>query len=74
MQLAAFATSDSKWGQALHIAVQSQDENMKIQISQVLVDTIGKYAKPKSVILLDKLPEIGVGKVDRISLTKLVSQ
>jgi len=74
LQLAAFATSDSKWGQALHVAVQSQDENVKNQISQVLVDAIGNYAKPKSVILLDKLPEIGVGKVDRMSLAKLVSQ
>jgi len=26
------------------------------------------------VILLDKLPEIGVGKVDRIFLAKLVSE
>jgi hypothetical protein len=26
------------------------------------------------VLLLDKLPEIGVGKVDRISLAKLVSK
>jgi len=74
LHMAAFATSDSKWGQALHVAVQSQDENVKNQISQVLIDAIGKYAKPKSVILLDKLPEIGVGKVDRMSLAKLVSQ
>ena len=29
--VAAFATSDSKWGQALHVAVQTQDENIKPQ-------------------------------------------
>ena len=70
--VAAFATSDSKWGQALHIAVQTKDENVKPQISQALVTAMGNHAKPKSVILLDKLPEIGVGKVDRTSLAKLV--
>ena len=72
--VAAFATSDSKWGQVLHVAVQTQDENLKPQISQVLVSAIGSHAKPKSVILLDKLPQIGVGKVDRTSLAKLVSE
>lgn len=72
--VAAFATADSKWGQALHVAVQTQDENLKAQISQALVTVMGNHAKPKSVILLDKLPEIGVGKVDRTSLAKLVSE
>ena len=72
--VAAFSTSDSKWGQALHVAVQTQDENVKVQISQALVTAMGNHAKPKSVILLDKLPEIGVGKVDRIFLAKLVSE
>ena len=72
--VAAFATSDSKWGQVLHVAVQTQDENLKPQISQALVSAIGNHAKPKSVILLDKLPQIGVGKVDRTSLAKLVSE
>ena len=72
--VAAFATSDNKWGQVLHVAVQTHDENLKPQISQALVSAIGKHAKPKSVILLDKLPQIGVGKVDRTSLAKLVSE
>jgi len=72
--VAAFSTSDSKWGQVLHVAVQTQDENVKVQISQALVTAIGNHAKPKSVILLDKLPKIGVGKVDRIFLAKLVSE
>jgi O-succinylbenzoic acid--CoA ligase len=71
--VAAFATPDSKWGQALHIAVQSQDENFKSELSEVLVNSIGNHVKPKSVLLLDKLPQIGVGKVDRISLAKMVS-
>ncbi len=72
--VAAFATSDSKWGQVLHVAVQTQDENLKPQISQALVTAMGNHAKPKSVILIDKLPQIGVGKVDRTSLAKLVSE
>ena len=71
--VAAFATADSKWGQALHLAVQSNDESIKSQLSEVLVNSIGNHVKPKSVILLDKLPQIGVGKIDRISLAKMVS-
>ena len=72
LQVAAFSTIDSKWGQALHVAAQTSDENIKVQIAEVLVNVIGSYAKPKSVILLDKLPLIGIGKVDRISLAKMV--
>jgi O-succinylbenzoic acid--CoA ligase len=72
LQVAAFSTIDSKWGQALHVAAQTSDENIKAQIAEVLVSAIGNYAKPKSVILLDKLPLIGIGKVDRISLAKMV--
>ena len=72
--VAAFSTPDNKWGQALHIAIESQDEKIKSEVSELLMKSIGSHAKPKSVLLLDKLPEIGVGKVDRISLAKLVSE
>ena len=71
--VAAFSTPDSKWGHALHVAIESQDEKIQSEVSEVLVKSIGNHAKPKSVILLDKLPQVGVGKVDRISLAKLVS-
>ena len=56
------------------MAVQTQDENVRPQISQALVSAMGNHAKPKSVLLLDKLPQIGIGKIDRISLAKLVSE
>lgn len=72
--VAAFSTPDNKWGQVLHIAVQSQNENVKSEVSAALIKSIGAHAKPKSVLLLDKLPQIGVGKVDRIALAKLVSE
>ena len=72
--VAAFSTPDSKWGQALHIAIQSTDEKIKSELSDLLVQSIGSHAKPKSVLLLDKLPQIGIGKIDRISLAKLVSE
>jgi O-succinylbenzoic acid--CoA ligase len=72
--VAAFSTPDNKWGQALHIAIQTQDEKIKSEVSEMLTESLGSHAKPKSVLLLDKLPEIGVGKVDRISLAKLVSK
>jgi len=71
--VAAFSTPDSKWGHALHIAAQTNDEGLKEQITDVLVKAMGTHAKPKSVILVDKLPLIGIGKVDRVSLTKMVN-
>jgi non-ribosomal peptide synthetase component E (peptide arylation enzyme) len=40
----------------------------------LVAQSLGNYAKPKSIVLVDKLPLIGVGKVDRISLAKLVNQ
>lgn len=72
--VAAFSTPDDKWGQALHVAIASRDEKIKSEVSEILTKSLGIHAKPKSVLLLDKLPEIGVGKVDRISLAKLVSE
>ena len=72
--VAAFSTPDDKWGHALHIAIESHDEKFKTEVSEVLTQSLGSHAKPKSVLLLDKLPKIGVGKVDRISLAKLVSK
>ena len=74
LQVAAFATSDSKWGHVLHVAVQAHDESIKEQIMNLVAQSLGNYAKPKSIVLVDKLPFIGVGKVDRISLAKLVNQ
>lgn len=74
LMVAAFATPDSKWGQALHVAVQSRDESIKSELSKALVASIGSHAKPKSILLLDKLPQIGIGKIDRISLAKLVNE
>lgn len=74
LQVAAFATSDSKWGHVLHVAVQAHDESIKEQIMNLVAQSLGNYAKPKSIVLVDKLPLIGVGKVDRISLAKLVNQ
>jgi O-succinylbenzoic acid--CoA ligase len=73
LQVAAFATSDSKWGQVLHVAAQTNDESIKGQIMNLVAQSLGNYAKPKSIVLVDKLPLIGVGKVDRISLAKLVN-
>ena len=74
LQVAAFATSDSKWGQVLHVAAQTNDESIKGLIMNLVAQSLGNYAKPKSIVLVDKLPLIGVGKVDRISLAKLVNQ
>ena len=74
LQVAAFATSDNKWGHVLHVAAESNDEGIAQQIINLIAQRVGNHAKPKSVVLVDKLPLLGIGKVDRVSLAKLVNQ
>ena len=67
---AAFAVDDRQWGQALHVAIVGQvNEN---EISLYLEAALGEIAKPKGIHILDSLPLLGIGKVDRAALTKMI--
>ncbi|MDA2963035.1 MAG: AMP-binding protein [Actinomycetota bacterium] len=70
LECAAFAVDDLQWGQALHIAVVG-DVN-ETEISHYLEAALGQIAKPKGIHLLQSLPLLGIGKVDRLALARMV--
>ena len=71
LECAAFAVNDPQWGQALHIAIVG--EVRATEISHYLEAALGDFAKPKGVHLLASLPMLGIGKIDRLALAKMVA-
>lgn len=70
IECAAFAINDRQWGQALHLAIVG--EVNETEISHYLEGALGEIAKPKGVHIMDSLPLLGIGKVDRAALSKMV--
>jgi O-succinylbenzoic acid--CoA ligase len=68
IQFAAFAVEDPQWGQSLQIAVVGIISDA--QIVEYLENELGSFAKPKGIHHMNSLPLLGIGKVDRKSLTK----
>lgn len=68
LQIAAFAVEDPQWGQSLHIAVVGMVEQG--EITSILENKIGAYAKPKGIHVMKSLPLLGIGKVDRKRLAQ----
>lgn len=69
---AAFAVPDSEWGQAVHIALVSDDVSLESSIQDSLSRELGVAAKAKKFHYLKELPLKGIGKVDRAALGGLV--
>lgn len=66
----ALGIADEHWGQALHIAhVGEIDPQLA---TELLSENIGVSAKPKGFHRVDQLPLIGIGKVDRKALEKML--
>ena len=70
IEFAAFAVNDIQWGHALHLAVVG--EINESEISQYLEAALGSASKPKGIHHLESLPLLGIGKVDRSALVKMV--
>jgi O-succinylbenzoic acid--CoA ligase len=71
LECAAFGVNDPQWGQALHVAiVGGANEN---EISLYLEGALGQIAKPKGIHSIESLPLLGIGKVDRITLARMVN-
>jgi O-succinylbenzoic acid--CoA ligase len=70
IECAAFAVNDPQWGQALHVAVVG--DVTETEISHYLEAALGGIAKPKGILFLDSLPLLGIGKIDRMTLTRMV--
>jgi O-succinylbenzoic acid--CoA ligase len=72
IQAAAFAVADPEWGQAIHLAVVDADSTIEAQVQSALESEIGSAGKIKGFHYLSELPLIGIGKVDRAALGRLV--
>ena len=71
---AAFSVKDSKWGDALHVAIAGDGFPSEEEIAQYLGEQFGDFSKPKGFLHLPELPLIGIGKVDRKKLTELLME
>jgi O-succinylbenzoic acid--CoA ligase len=67
----AFAVSDPQWGDALHLAVETDATLDQTAITDYLVETFGVTAKPKGFLQVANFPLIGIGKVDRKKLAEI---
>ena len=70
LECAAFSINDPQWGQALHLAIVGQAN--EADISQYLEAALGQIAKPKGIHAIDSLPLLGIGKIDRLTLARMV--
>jgi O-succinylbenzoic acid--CoA ligase len=67
-QFAAFAVQDPQWGQSLQVAVVGTISDD--QITTHLEKDLGYFAKPKGIHRMSSLPLLGIGKIDRKTLAK----
>jgi O-succinylbenzoic acid--CoA ligase len=72
IQVAAFAVPHAEWGQAIHCALVGADSAVEDEIQAALEREIGAAAKVKGFHYLSELPLIGIGKVDRAALGRLI--
>jgi O-succinylbenzoic acid--CoA ligase len=72
IQMAAFAVPHPEWGEALQLALVGGNESMHDLIQDALVRELGNASKIKNFHHLQELPLIGIGKIDRAALGRLV--
>jgi len=65
----ATSIADSEWGQK--ICLISNIEIDHLQVSQVLKDKLGKQFVPKDFLVIEQIPQIGIGKPDRVKASQL---
>ncbi|MEJ6573849.1 MAG: AMP-binding protein [Actinomycetes bacterium] len=65
----ATAIADAEWGQKLCLI--SDMEIDEYTISQVLKSKLGKQFVPKEFLVVEQIPEIGIGKPDRVKASQL---
>jgi O-succinylbenzoic acid--CoA ligase len=71
---AAFSVKDSRWGDALHVAIAGDGFPLESEIDEYLEEQFGPVGKPKGYLFLPELPLIGIGKVDRNQLVDLLME
>ncbi|MBP6147975.1 MAG: AMP-binding protein [Candidatus Planktophila sp.] len=74
IQSTAFAVADPEWGQAIHIALVGGDPSQEPAIQELLARELGAAAKGKGFHYVAELPLIGIGKVDKRALARLINE
>ncbi len=74
IQSASFAVTDPEWGQAIHIALVGADPSQEAAIQEILARELGAAAKGKGFHYVAELPLIGIGKVDKRALARLINE
>lgn len=74
LEHAAFTIADPQWGETLCCAMTNSDSSIEVDIQRALGEAIGEAAKVKRFLYLTELPLIGIGKVDRTELQKLMGE
>jgi O-succinylbenzoic acid--CoA ligase len=65
----ATSIADSEWGQK--ICLISNIEVDQLQVSQILKEKLGKQFVPKDFLVVNQIPQIGIGKPDRVKAGQL---
>jgi O-succinylbenzoic acid--CoA ligase len=71
VECAAFAITDTQWGQSLHLAIAGSAHPDELAINERLSSQISVAAKIKRFIYLDKLPRTSLDKIDRSKLIEI---
>ena len=74
IQIAAFALPSAEWGHAIQLALVHGDASIEPAIQATLESHLGNAAKAKGFHYLNELPLIGIGKIDRAALVRLVHE
>ncbi|MNT52435.1 Long-chain-fatty-acid--CoA ligase FadD13 [compost metagenome] len=75
-ECAVIGIPDAKWGESVCAVItfkqgESTSEDVLIEHTRTL---IASYKKPKKIIVVDALPKLVTGKVNKIELRKLYAQ
>jgi O-succinylbenzoic acid--CoA ligase len=70
LQWCAVAVDDAQWGQRLVVAVSGAAHPAIDEVSAVLSSALGDSAKAKQLLVFNEMPMIGIGKIDRVQISK----
>ena len=69
LEIIVIGISDIEWGQALRVVVTGEKHGLTLaQIRDIVGVQIGRFAAPRSLLNLEKMPMIGIGKPDLVLL------
>ncbi len=69
LEIIVIGISDIEWGQALRVVVAGENRGLTLsQIRDIVGVQIGRFAAPRSLLYLEQMPMIGIGKPDLVLL------